>query len=68
VFQLLAQVEDKSMKLETFENEGCRDLSAVFAISPKSNPSNDNTPPHHLMCDCPIVARHWFGMETEANQ
>jgi hypothetical protein len=56
------------MKTKSFEHEDHRDLSAVFAISPKTNPSNNNTPPHHLMRDCPIVARHWFGMELEAGQ
>lgn len=55
------------MTLKYHSNHWQPDPSEQFGSMPVL-PNNDNTPPRHLLRDCPIVALHWFGVDQEAVQ
>lgn len=55
------------METNTHKSQVVRDPQAQRSADPDRAP-NKNNPPRVLLRDCPIVARHWFGVEQEAGQ
>ena len=54
------------MSLKYHSNHWQPDPSEHFGSVPDFTPNNDNNPPRDLLCDYPILARHWFGLDQEA--
>lgn len=54
------------MTLKYLSNDNHLSPANQFGAARVFNPNSDNNPPRVLLRDCPIVARHWFGMDQEA--
>lgn len=48
------------MSLKYHSNSGHRDPAKQFGLAPVFNPNN---PPREMLRDCPILARHWYGVD-----
>jgi len=60
--------KEKNMSLKYHANDKHRDPANQFGAAPVPTHNNDNHPPREMLRDCPIVARHWYGLSVEAVQ